>query len=206
MTDFIARLAARAAGGAASARPRVPSRFEAMRGADLTVVAEEVPAPPIREPAQSPTTFTRVPSPLTPVRGYPARRHDRVETVREQTVVGRQLEADTATAGAEPTASPSPPGPLREVHSVVERAAAAAAPVAPVITRAVPVVTEPVTHQFSSASVDEPAAPDVRISIGRVEIRAAPPPPPAPRPARPPAGKPDPLPLREYLRGRRSVP
>ncbi len=79
-----------------------------------------------------------------------------------------------------------------------------------VIVPAVPVVAAAVRDV---AAVDRPAetnpqdagAPVVRISIGRVEVRAAPPAAPPVRRERPAVVREDPLPLHDYLRGRRGA-
>jgi hypothetical protein len=78
-----------------------------------------------------------------------------------------------------------------------------------VVVRAVPVVAAPVRPPAPGADQTDASAaadpePVVRITIGRVEVRAAAPPPPAVPAPRRPAPKTDALPLHDYLRGRRS--
>ncbi len=57
---------------------------------------------------------------------------------------------------------------------------------------------EPAIHLTSPADRPAEAAPTIQVSIGRIEVRAVPPPPPS---AKPRAG-PAPMTLEEYLRQR----
>ena len=210
MSDFVSRVAARAVGRTAVARPRLPALFEpAGPVAGLEVVEETVAprphanaqrAPSVAGTPPPPPRDREAPPPVTPPRPAPGRAPHESGVRRDTVVLGDPANGDAAAE--------------REVELVAaERtpvtAAAAPLPAAPPVV-APAAVAAPVAR---SAPAEPPAAappaatgtPHVRVHIGRLEVRAnlSEPRPPQRPPER---ARPQELSLGDYLRGRRSRP
>jgi hypothetical protein len=202
MGDYLTGLAARAIGLATVVRPRPAVRFE---------------SPPFEEQEPgSPTT-----SPV-PQRGpAPAR--------RRKTAQGRAAPAEPPTSRAVPSprVSSAPPSPVegepessaahdhetppaldaplsRPAARPAERARSTTVPA--LSPERAAVVVQPAARRAAELSVPQPRParrepPPVRVSIGRIEVRAVTPPAAPPRPA---PQRPTPLSLDEYLELRRS--
>ncbi|MDR7275509.1 hypothetical protein [Catenuloplanes atrovinosus] len=225
MPDFFDRLAERAHGVPAAdpswVRPRLPQPFERVTGLEIQEVEVDAPAPsraapggpPAREqvrhvpgapvvpppaPAAPPPPVAPVIAPVVPAASAvvgapepaPAAIGEVVETVVERAVPvttgAEQPERTRMTASTVPAKTDFDPAPLaaRRVPPVPfdPRGAATAEPTAPRATAA-------------------PADPVIRVSIGRLEISAAPP--PAERPDRRASRRPDPrISLDSYLNSR----
>lgn len=199
MTDFLSRLAARASGLAPSVRPDLPARFESFQDTsaetpdhDVSQVDVSESRPPAPHPAQlsrqsgySRSDRQRGQPALNPAPSIeaaspaPARRADGTGFSR---VPAARRQPETSPVGA-----PAPP----------------VVPAAPVIppssTR-----SEPESGSQPAANT-ESSEPVVRISIGRVEVRASLSTAPSPVRQETRATAPDPLPLHDYLRGRREA-
>ncbi len=202
--DFISRLAARASAAASTARPRIRSRFEDVRGSDLTVVDSERPAaraPALR--ASRPLHTDASNEHRRESAPYATQRNDAPPTedapAATASPVARMV-AMTESSRPPPVAS-EPAVAVHRTEHVVETHTDRT-----VVVRAVPVVAAatrvppPSAGSGDATPVVEPA---VRITIGRVEVRAAAPAPPAlPAPRRPPRQT-EALPLHDYLRGHR---
>jgi hypothetical protein len=230
MTDYLGRLAARALGVGEVAQPR-RSLFEPRRGAPEPFASVELEdaAPPRSEASTRPREATRLPQPEAPVAPEPAGRPPLPPTLRapEGTVPGAPVPERAPAAAARraqeeavsPTvrrrtparesvarpARPTPePAPAR--RPTVRDALAPRAQAPPPARRAAPAVVAPTLAVRPpppplNVQVREPA-PTVRVTIGRVDVRAVAPEPPA-RPKR----KPKPAPrvsLDEYLGRARS--
>jgi hypothetical protein len=204
MADYLAGLAARALGVETVVRPRPAMRFEPQPGEEPEVAratearpleprraAAEVPATgPAAQPTSGelPPRVTDVeealhgaprvpPSPATPAVEAPERRGARSST--------------PAPPEARTTSQAAPPPAAARVEPAGERAAA---------------LVRPTTRRRTAA----PAAPShvatelppVRVTIGRIEVRAVTP--PAQTPPRPAPRGPAPLSLDDYLEQRRS--
>ncbi|MEO5577207.1 MAG: hypothetical protein ABIR67_15250 [Gaiellaceae bacterium] len=230
MTDFIARMAARAVGEAPVAQPRLPALFEDP-GSDstsaLAVAEDEVVAPaprsapgesgrPVRMPLFEPTaTYGPVVDgsavAANPVRLPPRRQARSVaqpapeprRAAKPQTPV---LDASVDVGGEvgeqpQPTVANPVEGLIEVLDPPNPAVAAAAASPAP----AAPAILTAAAIR-SSRSAPAPDQPTVHIRIGRLEVRAnlhdeA----PARPQQREPAGE-DALSLSDYLRGERGGP
>lgn len=210
MSDFIGRVAARAVGERAAASPRVPSLFEAAGpgpGAALEVIDEEVvpPAPARASPGApaAPSQPGASPAPAAASAPMPSE----TPAVSGETDVlppsKRGAEASPRKNGErtpEPAATTPASAPRRTQSE--ERAPAAAAIAAPVLTPALPVVARAPAHAVPMPAAAAAEPPAVRVHIGRLEVRAHLQEQPR-RPERPPVAKPQELSLSDYLRGRR---
>jgi hypothetical protein len=214
VSDLISRLAARAAGTAAAAHPRVPARFEGPAGPWFGVAeAGEFAA---RSLAGPPSDRRTSPAPAN------ARGRD---TGRRPSGPSRVGSASAEPAVPMEAVAATPPGAtaerLRKVERVSERdgrrAELSAVPpsaATQVSVRAWPVVPavpisatrlEPGSAAPVGSAESRPSAePVVQISIGRVEVRATlAAPVPAPRPGPADRSRQPSLTLHDYLRGRR---
>ena len=210
MSDFVSRVAARAVGRAAIARPRLPTLFEpagAVRG--LEVVEEVVvrlprsAAPPPAAPSRQPpgSLSARGAAPRTR-RARPAAATARTTAARERTPAGRRDEALAASQERQ--------APIREAiveeptiaedAPVLPAAAAPGATVAAGPTALAKQLAPPEPQPSGTASMPLP----VRVHIGRLEVRANLQEPARQRSAERP--RPQELSLGDYLRGRRSTP
>lgn len=203
MSDFIARLAARAVGQAAVAQPRLPSLFEAGPGSEVSpdgieVIDDEVTTGP-QSAVQSDTSAASAPSAsrdAAPQRSEPAssrEQHDTSDRPRtRQTATDAAGEAAPHQRQARPSLVPDPVPPT-----------VLAVPAVPVMA-ASPLASWPATESIRSATPAAPELPAVRVHIGRLEIRANLPESAPPRPRTPPredAAKG--VSLADYLRGTR---
>jgi len=215
VSDFLSRMAARAVGEPAAARPRVPALFEkpgAAGEATLEVVDEEVVAPRGTAGREEPhPAGTRAPAASPPAWPRP--------------------DPEPATAPPAPGATPSAPRPHeiavppRAISSAQhherlpeplqagrpERLAVTAAdgrnpPLASAAVRVTPAV--PAVAAAPEPALSAPAAvarhdePAVRVHIGRLEVRANLQQ-PAPKQPRREAPRAEELSLADYLRGKR---
>ena len=215
MSDFLARIAARAVGDAPRAQPRLPGPFERhapATGAEvgIEVVDEQVPAPaPLAlRPAGTPRSS---PAPNEPELAPPSARGGLGgANPAHQAAVPRahenaRFEAPELATPTEPTA------PLPETVVTVEREVRTSplAPVAAVVPALVPVtpVTQsvaPPTAPTAAAPLDRNDAAVVRVHIGRLDVRAN----LQDATKRPPSRartSPEGLSLSDYLRGRREA-
>lgn len=246
MSDFLARLAARAIGGEATLAPRLPSRFEPLPHAPIlptvdddtaatarhaTAPADDTPPaveplhpprtlPPMHDdalrPARAEQPMTSVPSPTVasvPDRAIPA-------TVRAASPATPPMTVSIATparmpapelAHAEPVMSP--PVQPRQIRIAPPRVEAVSPPSGSLLPSA-PVFasprSEPARDRSDHAATIRPrptaaanrtpatSEPVVHVSIGRLEVRAAP---AAAAPARR-RDEPRPASLDDYLRQR----
>jgi hypothetical protein len=219
VTDFLSRLVERSTGRAAVARPVVPPLFAA--GAPLGAGPVEEEAMGGTGPAEGPVaTVGEASRPHSPTGDAP--------TVHDASAPASPVEERRAEE-VTPPGRERPPAPLTTVTRdrlrvrIVRDAAAALAPDGAAVTapasgeRTTPApVSGPESHMelrpreaavFPRAAVvradpsSSPPAPIVRISIGRVDVRAVPPARPPASPV-PPVRKDDRLSLEEYLRPR----
>jgi hypothetical protein len=212
VSDFLARVAARAVGQAALARPRPPALFERPAGGAFEVVDHERPEAP-----DAAVAGTRAESPARPAAaaGPPARAHEPPSAPAPAPAEPRAPAAAPPTAAAaapggrtpaahEPVPAeeraPSPgPGAAAAVPVTVAAAQPAAAPVVP----ARPAAPVAAVHAAPAPASAPPAAtPPVSVRIGRLEVRAS----LHDAPSRPPRRESSPareLSLADYLRGRR---
>jgi hypothetical protein len=219
MSDFLARLAARAVGQAAVAEPRLPSLFETGSGSEaqqdaFEVIDDEVtnrppsvvqrdvsaastpsasgdPAPP----AAASTPVVRATGDVASQRSKPAssrqRQHatDRPDTRQTPTVAAGEAASDERHGGPPLDADPVPPTVL--AVPAVSRATAS------------PVASWPARESIRAAT-QAPEPPAVRVHIGRLEIRANLPEPAPARPLTSRRGDADKgVSLADYLRGTR---
>jgi hypothetical protein len=210
VSDFLARVAARAVGEAPLAQPRLPALFEpGAPGLDIVDTEAVTHAPSeqltaVRRHATSETHTHRAPE--TDDRRMPAASPEPVEAMPLMREAPRAVptlpalggERDAPVPESTPVASPEPPVPL-SLADAVARVTAPAVPAAP--ARQETEVRVAAAHTASAQVHDEPPA--VRVHIGRLEVRAnlqnaAPPPQPRPADARPQG-----LSLADYLRGKR---
>jgi hypothetical protein len=220
MSGFLDRMGARAADGSrpevtnrlvTSSAPRVPALFEsapidaitpepappvsAVEGRPALPDAEVRPVPPDRDPAQVrverelvPVPAPAEPSPLP----APAARHSQ-PAERQSKPAARQSQpaarqSQPAARQSQPAARQSQPAAL-----VVPAAPVALAPAAPAGAR----------NESSAAAQRGPDV--IRVSIGRVDVRAPAAPPRQAPPVPVPAAKADRLSLQDYLRGQRGT-
>lgn len=229
MTPFLARLAERAAPapqGSAVARPIVAPLFAAgaMLEPDAAVDphAEAGGAFERRGPASPPAAADTLTSPLSGVHPAP----DGIQTAAPRAPVEGSSAALPGSAARPPTASDPRPEATRPTHAaarlpdMLDPSAARRAPeprthaaiegvarAAPTRAeaRAGPVVPAPRPAPPQSSQAGEPA-PIVRVTIGRIEVRAVTVPAPAtPRPPAEPAKRSG-IVLEEYLRSGSSGP
>lgn len=205
MSHFLARLVERSRADVPSEiRPRLPSAFEA------GLIAREDAAPPEDSAAE-----------MAGSTAAPGARKEAPPTVyRGQLVAVRPLPEASGETQRRPESPPAaavprapPVRPQAEPEPLAEASAAAAVPERPrVPPRATPIEPRVVRpeqqrHQAPSSRAgaegngDGEAASIVRVTIGRIEVRAVTEAPPPPRAVRTPA--PPRLSLDEYLRERR---
>lgn len=209
MSDFIGRVAARAVGQRAAASPRVPSLFEAGAppGAALEVIDEEIVAPaPTRATLGAPAAPRRSgDSPVASAAPAPLPGESAAMRVEADALPPAEpgVEApprETGERTPEPVATTPSSAPSGTQHE--ERAPAAVAVAAPVLTPALPVVARAPAHAVPMPAATPAEPPAVRVHIGRLEVRANLQEQPR-RPERPPVPRPPELSLGDYLRGRR---
>lgn len=216
MSDFLSRLAARAAGDAPAAHPRVPGRFAgSLMGVDVaapTATESEAGSTPDRASLGPPRLAPPVPRAAGAEARHPSPPVTRLEprlslpspppsppTEAAQPISKRVFDPSSADAPAvhrrEPVAVgsmvvPAVSGPVAALPLVSARPATTAR-------------AEPRDTAATSMVAEASAEPVVQISIGRVEVRATiATPVAAPRPAAADRDEPH-LALRDYLRGQR---
>lgn len=207
MSDFIARVAARAVGERAAVSPRVPALEAAAPG--LEVIDEEVVVP------AGDRTLAGAPAPLSPAQLPTRFAAPRPPLPLESATTPHPSDARFDQPSPEPE---PPPRPARRVNDPARERTTQ--PAAPPRTRherralaevALPSpMPRPALRMFSSAAaraVPAPVAapaepPAVRVHIGRLEVRANLHEQPQ-RTERAPAPRPSELSLSDYLRGRR---
>jgi hypothetical protein len=221
MTDFLARLAARAVGEEdAVARPRLPARFEAAAppasGAELPIVEDDVAADPgratDRQEAVDRPTSSETPPAGTEHAGEPPRPVSPNEEVPSRPDARRPPDRTRVDPDALVARAAAPP-PARRTPDVTgdPRAPAVtpATPAAPVVPAAAarPAPFEVAAPPMRSASPPlDDTSPTVRIHIGRLEVRANlvdPAPPRSRARDQDDAREPARLSLSDYLRGER---
>ena len=229
MSDYLHNLVARTLGQAPLVQPRLASRFETAQAGgepDLALLdVEHRPAhPPVLHPpdtdSKEPDTPHRlaVPPGAEPTRAAtdldiapattsaPPPSNSAIELARGQPAPLVPVAAQEVTLVVQPVAPPIlPSAPAlmaseaqdnpREHWPAVERIRPSAGWVEPL---AAPSAAAPAPTRRQPA-VDPPPAPTIRVTIGRVEVRAVLPP---PAPARTPAPATPKLSLDEYLRSR----
>jgi hypothetical protein len=215
VSDFLARIAARAVGEAPRAQPRLPGPFErpaTATGAEvgIEVVDERVaaPAPLALRPAGTPRS---VPAPTEPELATPSALGGLGgANLAHQAAIPRahekaRLEAPELASPTEPTA------PVPKIVVTVEREVRTSplAPIAAVVPALVPAT--PVTQSVAppraptaAAAHERDDAAVVRVHIGRLDVRANLQEAPA-RPPRRARTSPEGLSLSDYLRGRREA-
>jgi hypothetical protein len=188
-TDYLAGLAARALGIAPIVRPRPAARFESQRLEEHETASIAASPDLPRRPAPSPLTTT------PPAEAEPAERADPAGPAAPASPVERDLGSlpigDEANLAA-PDGQPSPRAAAPRGMTV--------APV-PRAERAVAVVGTTAKRPSARAETPRREPPPVRVTIGRIEVRAVAQP---PVPQRPAPHQPPPLSLDEYLELRRS--
>jgi hypothetical protein len=208
--DFIGRVAARAVGERAAASPRVPSLFEApgpAPGGALEVIDEEVVAPaPTRATLGARAAPRRsgdapvpsaAPAPLPGESGAMRVEADPLPPAERGVEAPPRESGERMPEPVATTRAPAPPGTQHE-----ERAPAAVAVAAPVLTPALPVVPRAPARAVPMPAAAPAEPPAVRVHIGRLEVRANLQEQPR-RPERSPAPRPQELSLSDYLRGQR---
>ncbi|HEY2937225.1 MAG TPA: hypothetical protein VGJ25_11540 [Gaiellaceae bacterium] len=217
MSDFLARIAARAVGEAPVARPRLPALYEEPEAGaaevGLELVDEEVAAPagpaPVHGDAAGGTNrgATAVPPPEAP--GPPAPSgHPEPPAVAPPAQPPHVASAPPMLGSERDRLEPELVSAVASEHEAPERSSAAVPAreaIAVPATPAVPDSGPPVGVPAEAAAVANDEPPAVRVHIGRLEVRAnlheAP---VQQRPRRddaPPQG----LSLADYLRGRREL-
>ena len=210
MSDFLASLLARGVGAAPAIRPRLPSLFESPAGRAPMVEANEVAETVVLRPAP-PTATSRdtvmVGEAQVHLAPPPAASPGRALTPPQST----QPEPGRATPTAPvAVAAPVVPSPAPAQAPAVEADATPrpepATGIAPSIPRMpappLPAAVIPLSRPVAVRVAEpqrRPEPPAVRITIGRVEVRAVPANPPAARPGRRASPK---LSLEDYLRPR----
>jgi hypothetical protein len=215
VTDFLSRVAARAVGASAAARPRVGGLFEpagSAGDATLEVVEEEVVAPaPVPHRKETPVAGelgrSAAPSPSAPTapvarRADPPAVPDAQQPARPPDVVAQSnyVPAPPHAIGSR-EAEPEPVHVARSEQSLPPPVVAAAP-----LTQARPAARDGVPSNSLLLGSPAPAReePPVRVHIGRLEVHANVQPPAPERPRREPA-RPESLSLADYLRGKREV-
>jgi len=231
VSGFLDRMAARATGDNRSdATPWVPSRFEPTDGAGPSLsAADGLAAPRTGSPTPPPPGSLLIPPPVAQPVGQPVAQsgaHPGVEPADDAVPLRAARETgptpQVAFAG---TTNPPVPAEAAQLGSPTSRAArtgpdrievptertpparppATAARLA-VAVPAVPARSAPVIPQSEQGRVASRGPDVVRISIGRVDVRApAPQPRPAPAAPTPPAAKLERLSLQDYLHGHREA-
>lgn len=213
MTDFLSRVAARAVGANAPARPRLAGLFEPAGTADdatLEVVEGEVVAPTTAPRADDTAARAELAPPPAAPTASSGRRPD-------ESVVAAVVPPPAERAPA------PPPAGLESAHDPLPPAAPArgrprAATPAATASRAAVVAAAPLTQALPATRVGAPSsglsrgsaappraeAPPVRVHIGRLEVRANLQPPVREQPRRE-APRPEGVSLADYLRGQREV-
>jgi hypothetical protein len=202
MADFLSRLAERSLGRAALARPVIAPLFATGPGLAAGADAPE-DGPFDAAGAGLPTARDMDPTSLRPVRPGPLGPEPvgRVPETRAVRPAAARFEEPPARPSRRVEETPAEemrprtaddPGPMRTPAAV----RSAPTPRALLSDRE---PARPRRHVASLLSEAEPPAPIVRISIGRIEVRAVASPPVAARPA--PARTEDRLSLGEYLKG-----
>ena len=197
MADLFTRLVSGPA-AAVQLAPRVPALLEPAGPEPSYMDEPESAGPPAPvSHVDTPVVVERVrPEPESPPVGVRLRVQSKGESPQAGSLPA-QTEAEAEPRGqAEPRVEVAP-----VVRSDVSRAVRSEAPVSRQSERATPELRPRRSERDSAQRRTESAARTVRISIGRIEIRApqppaAPIPPPAPAPSRPGG-----LSLAEYLRG-----
>jgi hypothetical protein len=215
VSGFLGRVAARAVGQAAAARPRLPGLYEERAPGGLEVVDVEATAARPTSDAPGPVEATRTPRPaeLEPPAQRPTATATAPVAAREHAEPRAPLSntspqagsgaARVGAAGTEPDGpAPPPAGDLTELEAVVAAVAAE-----PTVATARPLAAA--AEPPRAAAPPRPAArneqPAVRVHIGRLEVRATLPE-PVPQPARREAPRQAELSLSDYLRGKRAAP
>ena len=219
MTGYLDRLAAKAAGAAPSARPRVPSLFEEAIVEDAKDMTRPdaapalAPAQPLRAsdnpPIRTAPTSDPVRSAVPPAaeRLIPPAAERLIPPASAPEVVAAHSADPNPMSPAGKTADPEPrppvyaaPHPSPQNPERRDRAETGPAPVAPSIA-----VTARPRQDAAPFASDTPREPDtVTVRIGRIDVRATL---PAPIPInRPTAPRPADVPsLHDYLAGRRDT-
>ena len=201
MADFATNLAARALGVATTVRPRPASRFE-------TELLDEPNATVVPHPPEAAARRVEQRSSLLPEPPAAPRRPDapRSTGAVEKREALRELAPQLVerTVSVRTDAPPPPPGQRVDATPSVGTAETPRPSGEPVVVRAVrPAVAAAASSPPSRRSARRAEQPPVRVTIGRVEVRAVVPlAPPAPAPK--PAPELVPLSLEEYLDQRRS--
>lgn len=240
MSEFLARMAARAMGVDPAATPRLPARFEAPAGPETTSTGEPAAVFAVAGPTAAPPGAGLVPGPAggdpdtdtAPPPGLPGERDAfrrpsmgragspvaRVHRPGRAEARGRAPDAAIAAAPTPATArglQPAPPSGSIASSAVPVFAGAFAASGERARARVV-VAAMPPSQALPPRSADASAStaerqlglgrgPDVvRVTIGRVDVRTVIASSTA-RPAPPAAPRTQPLPLADYLRGRREA-
>ena len=221
MADFLTRAAQRALGAAPVVKPVIPSRYA---GTGVTTgFAEEAveaveavaPRPPARaetEPAvrvprdeprriEEPARTAREEAPAAP-RTEPIPQMPAQQAVRQQPA-GRNPEPEHAEAPAEPPARPplEQRGPVTPEVRIAGETTAVREELGTTGVAEAGRLQPPITRRQVREAIAEPAAQPIRITIGRIEVRAVMPA-AAPPPRNGTAGRPA-LTLEEYTRRRK---
>jgi hypothetical protein len=227
VTDFLARLAARAVGGQPVARPRLPALFEeldrtgeSLAGLELVESEVLVLAPAVTRAAETAPTGVIDPP------GRPEAEAERPRVSRDQlpprpvpraAPAAQRPAAEPAPGASETRAGPAEAGRtdsgeprtttdgVREIVRTGRTPRAAAVPAVQRAAAASPVGAVRASRRAAdSPGASIPGPPTVRVHIGRLEVRAnlqAAPAPPPPRQREQEQA----LPLGEYLRGKRGA-
>jgi hypothetical protein len=200
MADYLAGLAARALGVASVVRPRPTARFESPpfeeRETPSAVAARDMPRGP------APARPRKSSQAGVEAAGRPAR--TAVQPVRVPTTLPSPIEAELESPAAGDEATPPALDAPRPAPAA--RAAARSANVDPPRVERDEAMVRPATRRAAQLPeppfrTARPEPPPVRVTIGRIEVRAVAPPPTPPRPT---PQRPAPLSLDEYLEARRS--
>jgi len=221
MSGFLDRMAARAGGAAADVAPRVPALFEsaAVTTPPKGLAALEAGPLPVRLPPAAPSTLpVASPPPLEPLAAPPWTSAAELGQGAPPASAGMaSAEPDVSAAEVRPEGPDPAPARVRVERELgpVPVGGEPPTPVTPLIRPAalvVPAVPVAIATAAPAGAVPGSSAPSqrgpdvIRVSIGRVDVRApAAPPRPAPKPAPVPAAKADRLSLQEYLRGQRGA-
>ena len=214
MSDFIARIAARAVGEAPAAHPRLPSAFEdaGRHGeAGLEVVEAEVPAERPPSPAHAPRATAAGDAPAPPpaedpgvAPREPGRREPAAPATHEPVTPGRPERVPAAARRPEPEPPPTETaGAVAAAPEPVPATPDPAPAAVPAAAAAVPRIAHATAPARAEATVAPVEPPPVRIHIARLEVRAnLQHPPPSKQRTRDDEQPPE-LSLADYLRGRR---